>query len=240
MHLHPYQKANIYLRACSDHDMLVCVSYLCVIPIRALTPSTRHVWWRSWRIQRATGGGAGTAWPALSMRAALRPARKWVWAWSGTGWVQIHYSQVTWPVTSLEEQGLVSKVTESPDWYRTAYKWTDSKEKTITCCVIWKGEMRGSRHLKLAGIWLLWLLFLSYLSQSGSLAKWSTSQEAQEGPLSTVVRLHKNTNLSFPRDIFNDVTEYEWFWKQVEVSQPAFSQNEAHLVSKTTHTHTNE
>lgn len=78
--------------------VIICVRSVnicfCVVCLRALILSTRHGWWKSWRTQRATGEEAGIAWPALSMRAALRPARKWVWAWNGMGWVQIHYSWV--------------------------------------------------------------------------------------------------------------------------------------------------
>lgn len=78
--------------------VIICVRLVsicfCVVCIRALILSTRHAWWKSWRTQRVTGEEAGIAWPALSTRAALRPARKWVWAWNGMGWVQIHYSWV--------------------------------------------------------------------------------------------------------------------------------------------------
>lgn len=94
---------------------LVSVCF-CGVCIRASILSTRHVWWKSWRTRRATGEEAGTAWPALSMRAALRPARKWVWAWNGMGWVQIHYSWVntfsgaTWSFQNRRSQcGLVLK-----------------------------------------------------------------------------------------------------------------------------------
>lgn len=97
---------------------------MCVASTRASTPSTRRVWWRSWRMGRARGGGAGTACPVLSTRAAPRPARKWVWAWSGTGWVQIHYSSVSpGPVALLKWWGKCYS-TWLLEWYRTPFGFT--------------------------------------------------------------------------------------------------------------------
>lgn len=49
----------------------------------------------------------------------------------------------TRPVTSLEEQGGVSNVTESVDWHRTSYKLPELKIKDGDLVCNFKSETRG-------------------------------------------------------------------------------------------------